>query len=222
VKQTHACIALRTILPALIFIAALDMLYLGSGWWMQAFIQVNALLWAILMVFFPILALARGRCSFNELGFRKSLSRWMYLWSTLAGACWRLLDMLLVGTSISFGKAWGGEITWIAMLNGLLVAPLVEETFFRGFLQTGLQEHLGEGWAIVVQALLFALHPIHLSQNGFHFVLFVLFGLAAGAIYRRTRSLYPLLCAHGIANILPEALYMVSEWWWATDWVFTL
>lgn len=222
VKQTQTCVSLRTILPALIFIASLDILYLGSGWRVRAFIQVNALLWAALLVFFLILALVQKRCTLPGLGFRQSSSTWLYLWSILGGIGWRLLDMLFAGTPISFGKTWNGEITWIATLSGLFVAPLVEETFFRGFLQTGLKKRIGEGWAIVVQSLLFALHPVHLSQNGFHFVLFVLFGLAAGVIYRRTHSLYPLLCAHGIANVLPAALYAATRWWWTTDWVFTL
>ncbi|MBN1579124.1 MAG: CPBP family intramembrane metalloprotease [Anaerolineae bacterium] len=224
-SQTYSRISFSTILPALILIGGLDSLYLVGNWWLRAFIEVNAFLWAILMVFFPLLALLQRHISLGELGFRNDLQgAWqfpglLYLSGAIAGIGWRLCDLLITAQFPQTGTNWNKQTTLIAFLNGLIVIPLVEEVFFRGFLQTGLQERIGHRWAIVVQALLFALHPVHLAQDGFQSALFVLFGLVAGLIYDKTKSIYPLLAAHGVANVLPDLLHLLSEWWWATDWV---
>jgi membrane protease YdiL (CAAX protease family) len=226
-SQTHSRISFSTILPALIFIAGLDVLYLAGDWWLRAFVEVNTFLWAILMVLFPLLALLQRRTSLRELGFRNDLpGTWqfpglLYVSGAIAGIGWRLCDLLTTFQLSQAGTEWSKQPTLVAFFNGLIVIPLVEETFFRGFLQIGLKERLGNRWAVAIQALLFALHPAHLTQDGFHFALFVLFGLMAGLMYNKTKSIYPLLAAHGVANVLPGLLHLLNEWWWTTDWILS-
>jgi membrane protease YdiL (CAAX protease family) len=224
-NQPDTHVPFATIVPALIFVAGLDVLYLVGGWWLQAFIETNAFLWTILIVFFPVLAMLQRRVNLRALGFRNDLPGvWqfpglLYASGALVGAGWRSCDLLTGFQFSPVGEAWSNQSTIVALLNGLIVIPLVEESFFRGFLQAGLREKMESRWAIAVQAILFALHPAHLAQDGFHFILFLLFGLMAGWIYDKTKSIYPLLAAHGVANILPDLLHLLNEWWWTTDWV---
>lgn len=225
-NQTHSHISFATILPALIFVAGLDALYLAGDWRLRAFIEVNAFLWTILMVLFLLRVLLKNRTSLHELGFRNGLpGAWrssaglLCFGGAIAGIGWRLFDLLATCQISHASTKWGQQTTLATFLTGLVLAPLVEETFFRGFLQTGLKDRVGSRWAIGIQAILFAFHPGHLAQDGFHGVLFVLFGLMSGWIYDKTKSIYPLLAAHGVANVLPDLLHLLNEWWWKTDWV---
>ena len=223
--QTNSRISLSTILPALVFIAGLDGLYLAGDWQLRAFIEVNIFLWTILMVLFPLLVLLKRRTSLRELGFHSaSTGVWrspglLYLSGATVGIVWRFCDLLTSSQLPQASTGWSKQPTLATFLNGLIVIPLVEETFFRGFLQTGLKTKIGSRWAIVLQAILFAFHPGHLAQDGFHGALFVLFGLMAGLAYDKTKSIYPLLAAHGVANVLPDLFHLLNEWWWTTDWV---
>jgi CAAX protease family protein len=74
-----------------------------------------------------------------------------------------------------------------------LVAPINEEIFFRGFLVPRI--------GIIASALLFAvLHFTYASVSEFVAALF--FGLLAGYVYKRTKSLYPSIVAHMIVNFI--------------------
>jgi membrane protease YdiL (CAAX protease family) len=94
-----------------------------------------------------------------------------------------------------------------AMLRGLLpesalimwaavLAPVVEEMYFRGRLQDALSAKLGPGWAATISSLAFAaIHGIPAF-----FPAYLVFGFALLALRRRTGGLTAPILAHMINN----------------------
>ncbi|MBC7223244.1 MAG: CPBP family intramembrane metalloprotease [Anaerolineae bacterium] len=194
---------------ALAFIVLLDGAYLVGGPQVRAFLERAGAVWSACFLALPLADVAASRGSPSALGYRRAgWWRW-YLWGALAGAVWRLLDILLV-LPLWGPQRWPGLgplVAWGAWLwNALVMVPLLEETFFRGYLQEGLGHFVPPWAAIVTQAALFASHPWHLTQGWVHWPSIFLFGLATGWLRWRTGSLAGPWGAHGMANILPELL----------------
>jgi membrane protease YdiL (CAAX protease family) len=86
----------------------------------------------------------------------------------------------------------------VALLVGGVVAPLVEEIFFRGFVFAALRERYGFRRAVVASASFFAL--VHFTPGAIIpvFALGVFFCL----LYSKTDSLWPSVIMHGIMNTL--------------------
>ena len=79
----------------------------------------------------------------------------------------------------------------------VLVAPLVEETFFRGFVFGGLRRY-GFFWAALISGLLFS--AAHLSLGGL--IPLALVGMLFAWSYSRTGSLWTNIYAHLIFNLV--------------------
>ncbi|MGI0100848.1 MAG: lysostaphin resistance A-like protein [Candidatus Micrarchaeaceae archaeon] len=98
----------------------------------------------------------------------------------------------------------------------VLIAPIDEEIFFRGFLISRISSLLGSRnsksskngavtstmwFGIVISAAIFAvLHIEYLSVS--EFVLPLFFGIVAGYVFMRYKSIYPTILAHAIVNLL--------------------
>ncbi len=97
---------------------------------------------------------------------------------------------------------------WLIFLTGIIIAPLVEEIFFRGFLYTGLREKYGWMTAALISAGLFAvvhLQPITIPP-------IFLMGLIFAYLYQRTESIWPAVIMHFATNTLGlAAAYAVSQ-----------
>ena len=97
-----------------------------------------------------------------------------------------------------------------SMFNGLIiiittaiVAPLVEEMLFRGYLQKVLEDNWQDiTKAILVTSLFFAL--VHM--NPYWIVQIYLLGLVLGYLAWRTNSIIPGLILHGLNNGFAVAL----------------
>jgi membrane protease YdiL (CAAX protease family) len=90
----------------------------------------------------------------------------------------------------------GGELAFV--LTAGTLAPLVEELFFRGWLQHVITRDLGERrrWlAPVIAALAFA--SVHPPQS---FPAVFALGIVSGVLYLRTSSLGPSVVAHAAHN----------------------
>jgi len=88
-------------------------------------------------------------------------------------------------------------LLWIAIV---LVAPLFEEAFFRGFLYAGFaQSRLRAPGAIVLTALAWA--AMHASQYGIiDLTLIFVVGIALGTMRWRTKSIWNCLIMHVLFN----------------------
>ena len=96
----------------------------------------------------------------------------------------------------------------LIILTTIIVAPLVEEMLFRGFLQKVLEE----SWeditkAILVTSLFFAL--VHL--NPYWIVQIYLLGMLLGYLSWRTNSIIPGIILHGLNNGFAVALNNVED-----------
>ena len=82
------------------------------------------------------------------------------------------------------------------ILFAVVIAPLVEEYFFRGIMQAGLRNHIGPGLAIVCIALLFSLLHGNVVDRPALFAM----SLLLGYIYERTGNLAAPVTMHALNN----------------------
>lgn len=100
------------------------------------------------------------------------------------------LQTLLISTS--------KPVLLVSILGAVVAAPIVEELFFRAFLQPVLQQWFGPWRGLLLCALFFAIVHRHL------YVIIPLFalGVALGYVYNRTRSLVAPIVLHMMCNTL--------------------
>lgn len=95
-----------------------------------------------------------------------------------------------------------GDVTWYSLILNLflagVLAPLVEETLFRGVIFGSLQAYFGKWTAAVISAGIFS--ALHFQAYGF-FPRFVL-GIVLVYLYDKYKSLYPSVGLHALNNIL--------------------
>jgi membrane protease YdiL (CAAX protease family) len=87
----------------------------------------------------------------------------------------------------------------------IVLAPLAEEAFFRGFVFRGLMRWLRPGWAVVLSAAVFGIaHLIPL-------IMLPIFGLGIllATIVRARKSLAPSIFAHATFNAIGFAVQFV-------------
>lgn len=85
---------------------------------------------------------------------------------------------------------------WWFLLAGVVVAPVVEEVFFRGFVFAGLQSRFEWKTAAAISAALFAL--THLQVTAF-IPIFIL-GYIFAILYRQSNSILPAILMHILTN----------------------
>lgn len=98
-------------------------------------------------------------------------------------------------TSI-FGPGVMGLVLSVVFV--VFLAPLTEELVFRRVLLEALGTHMGPWFALVVQALLFALYHLTPWLFGPAFVL----GIACGWLAQRRATLWPAIALHAAYNAL--------------------
>lgn len=92
----------------------------------------------------------------------------------------------------------GRTVLVLSWLGAAVIAPVAEEVFFRGFLQTFLVGWLRSRWlAILLAALAFTL--VHAQVHALPALL--LFGVLLGVAYERTGSLLVPILVHALFNL---------------------
>lgn len=87
--------------------------------------------------------------------------------------------------------------TLIFMITfGAIIAPVIEEFLFRGFLLTAMNKYFGRWKAILISSLVFA--SVHLNIHVF-LQIFIL-GILLGYVFERTGSLVAPIAIHVIHN----------------------
>ena len=90
----------------------------------------------------------------------------------------------------------------------VIIAPITEEIFFRGFIYLYCKNKVGTKWGIIISALAFGIA---------HFDFWIFLPTFSGGvilawIYEKTDSLYPAMIAHGTWNgIIIILLYILWE-----------
>ena len=104
-----------------------------------------------------------------------------------------------------FAMPWTPAFWALTAVGSFLLVPPLEEAFYRGYVQTRLEEDLGAPAAILGGAGLFVF-----SHAQYHFLdplnvatvlSMIVSTIAAGYIFYRTRSLVPVIVAHALVNI---------------------
>ncbi len=111
-----------------------------------------------------------------------------------------LLEKCFPGSEASYQESL--QALRKAPVSGLVqvcvFAPVMEEILMRGFLLAGWSVTLGEGWALALSSLVFAL----LHFNRVQTLSALACGLALGALYLATGSLVCCVLAHAGYNLI--------------------
>lgn len=196
VKNTP--LPLWAVLPGLVYIVVIDLLMVTG---MIGFVPWLVQTWSLVLLVLPWVTLLVLRQSPSALGYTLDRMLAEFGWGMVAGGVWR-------GLSMGFNLWWQGGWTNIGWgvgywLGGVVLVPLVEETFFRGYLGRALAPRVGRWPAIIIQAVLFSLHPGHWAQGYLHLVSIFIFGLMTGWLVEKRGSIWAAWGAHGFANVLP-------------------
>lgn len=90
------------------------------------------------------------------------------------------------------------------------IGPLVEELLFRGVLLSSFSRYLGNGWAMVLTAVVFAcVHLPDLSFLWYALPNLALLGLVLGWLRIHSGSIWPAVIAHGMNNLLAVVSWFV-------------
>jgi membrane protease YdiL (CAAX protease family) len=99
---------------------------------------------------------------------------------------------------------------WSLILAAVVVAPVAEELYFRGFLLQGLWRSFGPRWAIGISAVVFGL--FHFGGARLQAVLpmisATLIGVVLGYLFVRTRNLAVTVLAHALVNGVAVSLVL--------------
>lgn len=91
---------------------------------------------------------------------------------------------------------WAGAV---AIVSAAVLAPMMEEFFFRGLVQTAVAQHTRSAWfGIAVSSVLFGLTHLDVKQ---HVPALMLFGAVLGYVYFRTGSLTAAVLLHAAFNV---------------------
>jgi membrane protease YdiL (CAAX protease family) len=149
-----------------------------------------------------------GVLSWREMGFTTDR-----FWQRVSiGLLVGVLAFIVAGLAGEALKAFGIESTQMetfagirgasvaqfigVLLAGSVIAPICEETFFRGYVVTAISRTRGVQLAILVSSVLFALSHVNLTV----FLPILLVGVIFAFVFSRTGSLIPSIVAHAVLN----------------------
>lgn len=104
-----------------------------------------------------------------------------------------------------------GDATWLTFTLNLvlagMLAPIIEETMFRGIIFGSLQTYMGKWTAAAVSAAIFS--ALHFQSYGFipRFVL----GMVLAYLVMKHNSIKPAVALHAVNNIVALTLVALAE-----------
>ena len=159
----------------------------------------------------------RGLASAESLGLRRPLRKsvWLAI-ATYFGyiACAVVIALVLAPEQEDITRELGGDEgvlgTVIAGILIVIVAPVSEEIFFRGFFYPGLKK----GMPVILAALLASVvwGLLHYTGAGTWGVVvqITVFGLWLSWLYERTGSIYPTIAVHILNNAVAFTFLVAS------------
>lgn len=91
---------------------------------------------------------------------------------------------------------------WPLLFATVVVAPVTEEIFFRGFVFAGLRQRYDWRWAAAISSVLFAAAHLQLT----FFIPAFLLGYLFAFLYQRSDSIWPGMILHAVVNGLAMTL----------------
>lgn len=153
------------------------------------------------------------RATLDRLGwrrFRRSAIGQLLLTLLLYYIAAALVSVVLKPHQEDIGSQLGLDRgVWLAALAVFLiciVAPIAEETFFRGFFFAGLRGRLSRIPAALISGIVFG--AVHAPTGPTAVIPLAILGTGLALLYERTGSIWPGIIAHAINNSL--ALLVVS------------
>jgi uncharacterized protein len=139
-------------------------------------------------------------CRFSKLGFKNilftsllSLSLVLpvdYLVSLLS------IDKLSPNTEKMFNVIFEGNGLVVLLLGIGIIGPVIEEIIFRGLIYNELRRNISTVAALLIQAFLFGVYHMNLTQGIYAFAL----GIILGLVCTWTRSLWSSILIHMVFN----------------------
>ncbi|MBI4234728.1 CPBP family intramembrane metalloprotease [Candidatus Peregrinibacteria bacterium] len=168
-------------------------------------------LWLILITPLLIHTGYRYKLKISHFGFNKVSLKKTVLYAVLTYLLFHLLNLLIVifmlYTDIKipgyqtqkFLLPLIGDNNFYLLIIGfvtIIIGPIIEEIFFRGFILRSLGDKIGLFFASIISALLFAL--LHFQFEVFFPILIL--GLLINQLVIKTNSLYPAIAFHILNN----------------------
>ncbi len=101
---------------------------------------------------------------------------------------------------------------WAVVAFALLVAPLVEEVFFRGYLYAALENALGRWLAVLLVGLLFGLfHGVQYAGVPLALAAVTLMGLGTTWVRAYSGSVLPCVVLHVVYNVAGVSVLLLSR-----------
>ncbi|MGO8685628.1 MAG: lysostaphin resistance A-like protein [Candidatus Dormibacteria bacterium] len=154
------------------------------------------------------LVLIRRRARVGDLGWRMPRLGWIALAVPAAAAAYLLITGIGDLTQMLFPAAQNGQVpevqgeyghfVGLAIPAVSVVAPIVEETFFRGFVYGWMRRHLNVPAAAILSGCFFAL--VHFQPV--IFVPLAVLGAGLALLYEYSGSLLPGMIVHGLFNLV--------------------
>jgi membrane protease YdiL (CAAX protease family) len=163
-----------------------------------------------------LLVVGRRRTPVSALGWRPASTRWLLLAIPLALAGYVLVVIAGVIGNLLFPHAHNGQpqavrnafghYQLLAVVAVSVIAPIAEETFFRGFLYGWLRRRVPLWAAVALSALVFSAAHAELALLIPIFVL----GCLLALVYERSGSLLPGMIIHAVFNLIGITLIFAS------------
>lgn len=174
--------------------------------------ELFRLIYSTCIVVAVLYLLSKADTSFSGFGIPRiqitdfiSASFLFVLTSAMARVWWPLITQaLLVDQAAAERQGMPHSIKgfeYILLAVSLLVSALSEELVTRSYLITRLRAMFDSTlWAVVISAVLFASYHIYLGPPGFLNAL--CFGLLFGVAFLLTKTIWPLVIAHFLLNMV--------------------
>jgi len=105
-------------------------------------------------------------------------------------------------------ELFGKENVALLIFTGVILAPIIEEIFFRGFVYSGLLQKYSWKAAALISSFLFAV--VHMQLVAL--IPTFLMGLVLAYLYHRSKSIWPGIILHLIVNSFAFGMIYLLIW----------
>lgn len=148
------------------------------------------------------------------MGFKRFTLRELWVWSLILIAFIAASDLILYSSGHSIFSPFmietylsAGSVP-LLLFALLIMAPLVEEFFIRGFLLQGLRySWLGTGGAIIITSVIWTL--MHTQYELIALIHIFITGIILGGAFIKTNSIYIPLILHFLMNLIATVELMI-------------